>query len=231
MRSESADTIAGLGGDDLIDAANGNDIIDGGAGNDTIYGGGNDDRVIGGPGLDSLSGEGSASGFFISVAGNDTIDARDGVAEQLNCGPGADVAIVDALDVVPQDPGSLCEVVDRPPVATSPAPQPKPSLRSSRLSVSKNRIAVKLSCPKGGAACRGKLTLRTAAKVKLGSKRTVVSLGSASYSVAAGRSSTLRVKLASKGRSLMRKHKSLRVRVSVTPSGGKATTKTLTLRR
>ena len=51
-----------------------------------------------------------------------------------------------------------------------PRAQPKPSLRSSRLSVSKNRIAVKLSCPKGGATCRGKLTLRTATKVKLGAQ-------------------------------------------------------------
>jgi RTX calcium-binding nonapeptide repeat (4 copies) len=228
LRSESADTVAGMGGDDLIDGANGNDVLDGGAGNDTIYGGGNDDTIVGGPGLDSLSGEGSATGLFISVAGNDRIDARDGVAEQLNCGPGADTAIVDSLDIVPQDPGSLCEVVDRSLVVSS---APKPSLRSSRLSVSKNRISVKLSCPKGGDKCRGKLTLRTASKVELGSKRAAVTIGSASYSVSAGHSSTLRVKVTSKGRSLMRKHKSVRVRVSVTPTGGHAATKALTLRR
>src|SRR4051794_24491918 len=62
-RSESADTVQGLGGDDTIDGANGNDTLDGGAGNDTIYGGGNDDTIIGGPGVDSMSGEGSASGL------------------------------------------------------------------------------------------------------------------------------------------------------------------------
>ena len=122
MRSESADVLVGLGGDDFIDGANGNDVIDGGDGNDTIYGGGNDDQIKGGPGLDSLSGEGSGSGFFISVPGNDTIDARDGVREQLNCGPGADTAIVDELDVVPQDPGSLCEAVDRSAAAAPAAP-------------------------------------------------------------------------------------------------------------
>src|SRR4051794_30163512 len=113
LRSESADTVQGLGGDDVIDGANGNDTLDGGAGNDTIYGGGNDDTIVGGPGVDAMNGEGSGSGLYISVSGSDRIDARDGVAEQLNCGPGADVAIVDALDVVPQDPGSLCESVDR----------------------------------------------------------------------------------------------------------------------
>src|SRR4029078_7477820 len=105
MRSESADVLVGLGGADMIDAANGSDVVDGGDGNDTIDGGGNDDQIKGGLGLDALSGEGSGSGFSISVAGNDTIDARDGIREQLNCGPGADTAIVDELDVVPQDPG------------------------------------------------------------------------------------------------------------------------------
>jgi hypothetical protein len=140
------------------------------------------------------------------------------------------VAIVDALDIVPLDPGSLCESVDRSPAA-GPASAPKPSLRSSRLSVSKNRIAVKLSCPKGGDTCRGKLSLRTAGKVKVGAKRVLVTIGSASYAVSPGKSSTVRLKVRSKGRSLMRKHKSVRVRVSVTPTGGKAATKSLTLRR
>jgi hypothetical protein len=230
LRSESADTVAGLGGDDLIDGANGNDVLDGGAGNDTIYGGGNDDTIVGGPGLDSLSGEGSASGFFISVAGNDRIDARDGVAEQINCGPGADSAILDALDVVPQDPGSLCESVDRgaaPVAATVRAP----SIRSTKLTASKGRVAVKLSCSKAATVkCTGKLTLRTAAKVKLGAKRAVVTVGSASYSVSPGRSSTVRVKVGSKGRRLLHKVRSVRVRISVTPTGGKATTRAVTLR-
>ena len=37
--------------------------------------------------------------------------------------------------------------------------------------------------------------------------------------------------LTSKGRSLMRKSKRVRVRVTVAPTGGSATTKTVTLRR
>jgi hypothetical protein len=230
MRSESADSLAGLGGDDVIDGANGNDVIDGGAGNDTLSGGGNDDRVTGGPGLDSLSGEGSASGFYISVAGNDTIDARDGVREQLNCGPGADTAIVDELDVVPQDPGSLCEAVDR--SGASPQPptggtEPAPRVRSTRLRAKKNRVSISLSC---AAACSGKLTLKTASKVRLGSKRAVVTLGSASYKLAAGKKATVKLKLRSKGRSLMRKVTKVRVKLTVSPKSGKAVSKRLTLR-
>jgi hypothetical protein len=229
MRSQSPDVLVGLGGDDTIDAANGNDVIDGGDGNDTIYGGGNDDRVIGGPGLDSLSGEGSASGFFISIAGNDTIEARDGVREQLNCGPGADTAIVDELDVIPQDPGSLCEAVDRTAASSPPSPggAAAPSIRSSKLSVRRGRVSISMSCTE---ACSGKLTLKTASKVKLGSKRSVVTLGSASYSLAAGKKATVKVKLSSKGRSVMRKVTKVRVKLMASPKSGKATSKTLTLK-
>lgn len=226
LRSESADTVYGLGGDDLIDGANGNDLLDGGAGNDTIYGGGNDDAITGGPGIDSLSGEGSASGLYISIAGNDRIDARDGNPESLNCGPGADTAIVDASDVVPQDPGSLCEVVDR---GTAPPPGPvapaakAATVRSTKLRASRTRksIPVALACPKGAPACKGRLTLKS-------SKTTVAS---ASYTIAAGKRKTVTLRTTAKGRSLLKRHRSLRVRLTVAPRGGKATTKTLTLRR
>ena len=237
LRSESADTVQGLGGDDLIDGANGNDVLDGGAGNDTIYGGGNDDTITGGPGVDSLSGEGSASGLFISIAGNDRIDARDGNAENLNCGPGADTAIVDASDVVPQDPGSLCELVDR--GAAPPAPGPvgptakAASVRSTKLRASKTRksIAVSLACPKGAPTCKGKLTLKTASKVKIGSRRKVATVATASYAVSAGKTKKVVLKVSRDGRSLLKRVRSVKVRLTVAPSGVKATTKTLTLRR
>jgi hypothetical protein len=214
MRSESPDVLIGLGGDDVIDGANGNDVIDGGDGNDTIYGGGNDDQIKGGPGLDSLSGEGSGSGFFISVAGNDTIDARDGVREQLNCGPGADTAVVDDLDVVPQDPGSLCEAVDR---GAAPAASP-PKIRSTKLSAKAGRVRVSLSC---AAACNGKLTLRTTKKI---------TVASGSYKLAAGKTATIKLKLTAKGKRLLRKVSKVRVKLTATPKSGKAASKTLTLR-
>jgi RTX calcium-binding nonapeptide repeat (4 copies) len=233
LRSQSADTVQGLGGDDLIDGANGNDVLDGGAGNDTIFGGGNDDTITGGPGLDSLSGEGSSSGLFISIAGNDRIDARDGIGENLNCGPGADTAVVDALDVVPLDPGSLCEVVDRP-VVPAPPPGPAPAVvkaatvRSTKLRASRTRksVPVALACPAGAAPCRGRVTLKTTAKKP-------VTVASASYSIAAGKKRTVTLKVSSKGRSLLRRTRSVRVKLTVTPSakGAKASTKTLTLRR
>lgn len=226
LRSESADTVKGMGGNDTIDGANGNDQLDGGDGDDTIYGGGNDDVIVGGPGTDSLSGEGSASGLFISVAGNDTIDARDGIREALNCGPGADTAIVDALDVVPQDPGSLCEAVDRP-LAVVAA-----TVRSSSLKAqSRKRVSVKLACPQGVATCTGKVTLKSASKVRVGRKRAVITLGSAKYSIAAGASKSVRVNLTAKARSLLKTSKKVRVKLTVAPAAGAAATRTVTLKR
>ena len=224
LRSEAADTVRGLGGDDRIDGANGNDVLDGGAGDDTIYGGGNDDTITGGPGLDSLSGEGSASGLFISVAGNDTIDARDGVREQLNCGPGADTAIVDPLDVVPQDPGSLCEAVER------GAPAARLGIRSASLRLRRGRIAVRLACPAGGAACRGKLGVRTKGRVRTGAGRRRVTVAAGRYRVAAGRSAKVRLRPTAAGRALLRRVARVRVRVAATPRGGAARTRTVTLR-
>ncbi len=41
--------------------------------------------------------------------GNDTIQARDGEVDPIDCGPGRDVAVVDAIDVMASD----CETVER----------------------------------------------------------------------------------------------------------------------
>jgi len=226
LRSESADIVRAMGGNDRIDAANGNDQVDGGEGDDTILGGGGDDVVVGGPGLDSLAGDGSGSGLYVSAAGNDTIDARDGVREGINCGLGADTAIVDALDIVPQDPGSLCEAVDRP-LALVAA-----TLRSSSLKVqSRKRVSVSLACPKEVATCTGKVTVKSASKVRVGRKRAVITVGSAGYSIAAGTSKSVRVNLSSKARSLLKKSKKVRVKITIAPASGPATTKTVTLKR
>ena len=86
LRSEAADIVRGLGGNDRIDGANGNDQLDGGASDDTILGGGGDDVIVGGPGTDSLAGEGSGSGQFTSIAGNDTIEPATACASSSTAG-------------------------------------------------------------------------------------------------------------------------------------------------
>jgi hypothetical protein len=116
-----------------------------------------------------------------------------------------------------------------------PAPVPvagKASVSSRRLAVSSSsRVAVVVRCA-GQTACRGTVRLRTAAKVRLGKRSRVVTLtASGRYSLAAGKSATVRLRLTSAGRSVMRARKLLRVRVELRPSGGKVAARTLTLRR
>ena len=72
---------------------------------------------------------GAASVVLNLGDGNDWVAARDGFAERIDCGPGADSVIADAEDVA----GADCETVDRPSgaaVPTSPGgndPPPGPA--------------------------------------------------------------------------------------------------------
>jgi hypothetical protein len=65
----------------------------------TVGGGPGDDQIKGGAGPDVLRGEG----------GSDTIDARDGVRDEIDCGLDTDTAVVDSADAV-----SNCENVQLP---------------------------------------------------------------------------------------------------------------------
>jgi Ca2+-binding RTX toxin-like protein len=79
--------IIGLAGNDTLLGGAGDDVIEGGPGNDVIVGGPGADRLYGGP-------------------GSDTIYANDGERDYVDCGPGVDRAVVDAVDIVKN-----CEVV------------------------------------------------------------------------------------------------------------------------
>jgi hypothetical protein len=75
------DVILGLGGNDTLLGGAGDDVLDGGRGNDVITGGAGADRINGG-------------------AGSDWIEAADGERDTVDCGPGADHAVVDSVDIV-----------------------------------------------------------------------------------------------------------------------------------
>ena len=106
------DIINNVGGQDsTIDAGAGNDsvtgwnrieTINGGPGDDVLEGGWNNDTIVGGPGKDQIYGDSTKScwGYCTFPFGNDTIDARDGEADSVDCGVGTDTAQVDAIDTV-----------------------------------------------------------------------------------------------------------------------------------
>jgi Tol biopolymer transport system component len=97
--SDRRDVILGTAGPDEVFARRGHDLVPAGAGADRLSGGRGRDRLFGGPGEDELLGG----------PGNDRLGAADGEADELSCGPGRDVAKVDAADLVSSD----CEVVRR----------------------------------------------------------------------------------------------------------------------
>lgn len=97
----------------------------GGSGNDTITGDGGFNQLRGLAGDDTVDGAGGGHDVLRGDLGNDTVRARDAVPAfgDVACGPGADSAILDVLDVVAPD----CETVDRaaaPPGFVAPGTTP-----------------------------------------------------------------------------------------------------------
>ncbi len=104
----------GMGGDDTLTGSDDDETIDGGAGDDDIRGGYGNDTITGGPGRDKLLGDRDARCNELACdispgSASDTIDAVDGEADAVSCGPGNDTAKVDAVDTV----GTDCETVIR----------------------------------------------------------------------------------------------------------------------
>ena len=92
--------------------------VNGLGGPDTLTGGAGPDELSGGGGNDVLEGAGGADQHF-GDSGDDLLRTRDAVADGGDCGPGADILIADAIDVV-----ALCETVDLPPPLPAPPPGP-----------------------------------------------------------------------------------------------------------
>lgn len=106
--TRSGDVIATGSGVDRIGAGDGSDLVCAGAGNDRIFGGQGNDRIFGGPGNDRIT-PGPGRDHVDAGGGNDRVFARDGRRDVIDCGPGHDVAIVDAVDRTRR-----CEIVIRP---------------------------------------------------------------------------------------------------------------------
>jgi hypothetical protein len=101
----------------------GSDIeeIVGGAGDDELEGNADPNTLRGGDGADVLTGNGGID-TLKGEAGADTVNARDGVADVVDCGPGPDKAIADAVDTT-----TSCETVDVPPPPVQVDPPVQPS--------------------------------------------------------------------------------------------------------
>lgn len=99
-----SDTLRGLGGRDRLSGAGGIDSLFGGAGRDKLRGGKGDDYFEGGPGTDKLRGGPGRNGYAMidgvrqESPGNDVVNARNGVADEIHCGAGFDKVFVDEIE-------------------------------------------------------------------------------------------------------------------------------------
>lgn len=109
IHADVEDITGGMGDDTLTGDAQGNAIV-GVGGNDTITGGGGVDNLIGG-------------------VGDDAIQARDVTADRVDCGTGADVAVVDNIDALNGCEGVSSADVPGPPQADVPRPPPPTVVR------------------------------------------------------------------------------------------------------
>jgi hemolysin type calcium-binding protein len=223
-------TIRGLGGSDRLVAYDGHDSIEGGDGDDYLEGGFGNDVLDGGAGVDRFMGDRTETDVI--AIGSDQIRARDGAAEQVSCGIGADTAQVDASDVV----DSSCESVDR---SAGPGPGPgggpeRPAIlgRLSIRAIAARGLTIRVACP---AACAVTAELRvnraTARKLRLGRSR-VLARGKGRRRSAGSLRVTIRVvrKARKRFRRLRRATVTLRTRTKI----GKRTTtasRSLKLRR
>ncbi len=182
-------TLRGGGGNDRLVAYDGADTVEGGPGDDYLEGGFGNDVLDGGDGTDQFSGDRTETGVI--AIGNDDIRARDGIAEQIGCGIGADVATVDLADVAAPD----CEDVRRPVDLEDPLVPGAPAVagRLTPRAIARNGLKVRIACP---APCEVSARLRVgkkaAKKLKLGRSR-VLARGTASTTAAGDAVVTLKV--------------------------------------
>ena len=152
--NEGPSSLRGLGGNDVLVGYDFDDAVDGGAGNDTVEGGRGNDTVTGGPGRDTIYGDATSSHcswYSCKIPfGNDTINARDGEQDNIDCGIGTDTAVVDPIDVV-----ANCETVQGghgPGPGPGPAPGPLAGLtfsvkKTTLRALAKNGMTVAVPCP------------------------------------------------------------------------------------
>lgn len=117
--------------------------------------------------------------------------------------------------VVATNAGGTTNGADATFATTSTSPPGTARLLTATATVTRGTAPLKISC--SGGTCTGKLTLT--AKVKQGKKTKVITVGKASFNLAAGKSATLKVKLSSAAKKILAK--SHKLKASVAGVGGK----------
>jgi hypothetical protein len=147
----------------------------------------------------------------------------------MDCQPGTTAAPFKTLTPAIAAPFASLEA-DSP--AAPASAQPQARIASTTLKLAGPRATVVVACPPGSGGCKGRIALRSRAPVRIGARSRVLTVARvASYDVAAGASKAVALKLGGAARAVMRKRRTLGVRLTLTPASGAAITRDLTLRR
>jgi hypothetical protein len=209
-------TIHAGGGDDRVIGEDREETIDGGPGDDVVEGGRGSDTLTGGPGRDTIVGDESDTSCtyapeYCVIFGNDTIHARDGERDEIDCGPGEDRAEVDAIDV-----HAGCEVV-----AVGDAPPGPDGAGAARLAFT--RVPLRKALRKGLVV---RVTGTRPGKVKAVLKRKGRRVAAGSARASQAGQATIRLRFTRAARRTLQRKRS--VRLSLTAAGAR---RTITLRR
>jgi len=222
-------TWTGTGGDIAFSQADGGAIAD--AKGPLPVGGGGSNMAVAGSAVVQANLPGGAN-FFMDCRPGDTIVTRPPAGAGVSFNP-----LVAAPFAGVQVAGPATNPGGTPPSGSGPGGSGGATLIVGRvlspaLAARAGKVRVRVSCP-SRSTCAGTLTLRTRAKVKLGTRKAkVISLArSAKYSIAAGKAKTVTLRLGLDGKRVVARSKSRKVTLTLKPAKGKAATKTLTLRR
>ena len=218
--NSGASEVEARGGDDRVVGEDAAETIDGGTGDDYLEGGKGHDTLTGGPGKDTIYGDdtdASCNADYVEscvLYGNDTIQVRDGEADQVDCGAGTDKVVADGADVVSPN----CETVER---GAAPGPN-GPAAGGGKLApAGKQRLATVLR--KG---LRLKVTGGKPGKARFRARRGGKTVATGTVTVAGDGSGAVRLKFTKVATRKLKRAK--KVTLVVTGAGLKAT---LTIRR
>jgi Ca2+-binding RTX toxin-like protein len=226
--SAGVDNFEGDSGDDEIHGAGGNDDLYGGGGDDRVFGDAGADKVQGSTGADTVDGGSGSDQIYGDIAGcsvfcsfdSDTLFARDGEQDAVDCGGGADTAQVDQLDVV-----AFCTSVDRSVVAP---PSGGGSGAPAKASFAGSKTTVKVSRT-------GRFSYRFKAGVGLKGKAVFKNVAKKSFTVPASGRVTLKMRLSRAKLALLRRNGKIKTKLTVTlrnsAGASSVASKSLTLKR
>lgn len=167
---------------------------------------------------DRVDGRGGADTIWTG-GGADTIMARDGVADTIDCGEDVDAVVADEIDVL-----TGCENIDLPdPSGARPA--------SKRVAASANRrtAALRLACGAGETRCTGRVTLRATKGAQGVRKGTVLARGR--YDLAAGQRGRVKLRLTKAARRALGARSKVPATLVLRPSAGQGGTTRVRLTR